>query len=239
MGDVVKYLSGPNGVTEKIRRAMYDVARQFVYIGYLLYEVREYGYYREHGYSDVYEYAASELDLKKTTVKNLIGINEVFGSYRPKDAFGFNLPLQRSINLQPAYENFKYSQLTEMLSMSVSDRQKVTPDMTVKQIRELKKASAIEAQPEPILAPDEINFKSLDKIISCSKPGQTSDSFVPFDPVPVADQACDQLLLELLCDEYCHWPFEFPICVDAENEARLQEKCDKCPFARMWGDQLD
>jgi len=136
--EVIKFLDGPTGVTNKIKRAMYDVAQQFVYIGFLLWEVQEYGYYREHGYENVYQYAEVELDMKKTTVKNLIGINYAFGCRNERDSGG--IANSRTMSLQAPYTEFKYSQLTEMLSMSPAQRKQVTPDMTVKQIREIKKA---------------------------------------------------------------------------------------------------
>lgn len=159
----VSYLDGENGVTNKIKKAMYDVAKQFVYIGFLLWEVQEYGHYREHGFQDVYEYAAHELNLKKTTVKNLIGINKTFGS------INVGMPVeQRTMNLQPGYAKFNYSQLTEMLSMSEPQRAKVTPDMSIRKIRELKKENTID-------------FKALDSII---KKNQTSDQEPEFPLEP-------------------------------------------------------
>ena len=81
----VTYLDGPMGVTEKIKKAMYDAARQFVYIGFLLWEVQEYGYYGEKGYADVYEYAEAELGFKRSSTKNFIDINIKFGSIEVKD----------------------------------------------------------------------------------------------------------------------------------------------------------
>lgn len=186
MGQVekVKYLDGENGVTNKIKKAMYDVARQFVYIGFLLWEVQQYGYYKEHGFQTVYEYAAYELNLKKTTVKNLIGINEVFGSTNTKKLGNGRLTAQRTMSLQPAYEKFNYSQLTEMLSMSEPQRAKVTPDMSIRKIREIKKENSID-------------FKTLDKIIDRTK-SQTSDRQLEY--TITLDRADWELIISQLDD---------------------------------------
>ena len=108
----VTYLDGPNGVTEKIKRAMYDVARQFVYIGFLLYEVQEYRYYLEKGYESVYEYAETELGFKRSSTKNFIAINYEFGCRNGRETGG--IAHQRTISLQSQYEQFNYSQLCEM-----------------------------------------------------------------------------------------------------------------------------
>lgn len=139
------HLDGSNGVTEKIKHAMYDAARQFVYIGFLLWEVQEYGYYSEKGYASVYEYAEKELGFKKSSTKNFIAINYEFGC---RNGLPRGIAHERTMSLQPQYQQFNYSQLCEMLSMSDKQREKVTPDMTVKQIRELKR------EVEPDLPPD-------------------------------------------------------------------------------------
>lgn len=161
------HLDGSNGVTEKIKRAMYDAARQFVYIGFLLWEVQEYVYYREKGYGSVYEYAEKELGFKKSSTKNFIAINYEFGC---RNGLPRGIAHERTMSLQPQYQQFNYSQLCEMLSMSDKQRAKVTPDMTVKQIREMKR------EVEPNLPPDMETIPiplSDDPVPS----GQTSDQY--------------------------------------------------------------
>lgn len=171
MNDIVTYLDGSTGVTEKIKKAMYDAARQFVYIGFLLWEVQEYGYYREKGYKDVYEYAEAELNFKKSSTKNFIAISYEFGCENGLPRGG--IAHQRTMNLQQKYECFKYSQLTEMLAMSPGQREQVTPDMTIKQIRELKKSTADELKEDNyIIAEYSIVPEQTQE--SSSDPGQTS-----------------------------------------------------------------
>lgn len=142
----VLYLSGNMGVTEKIKRAMYDAAKQFVYIGFLLWEVKEYHYHNEAGYKDVYEYAEKELGFKRSSTKNFIAVactfgNQYYGQFNEKYV---QLP---SMTLKPEYKDFNYSQLTEMLSMSEPQRQKINPDMTVKEIRAIKKEPEFALEP--------------------------------------------------------------------------------------------
>lgn len=138
----ISYLNGYMGVTEKIKRAMYDVAKQFVYIGFLLWEVKEYGYYREGGYKDVYDYAQQELGFKKSSVKNFIAICEQFGTADHRQIGG--AAHVRTMSIQQKYEKFNYSQLCEMLAMSEKQRDQAKPDMTVKQLRQLKKLPEVE-----------------------------------------------------------------------------------------------
>ena len=74
----VNHLNGNMGVTQKIKQAMHDAAQHFVYIGFLLWEVRQYKYYWENGYDSVYEYAEAELGFKRSSTKNFIAICENF-----------------------------------------------------------------------------------------------------------------------------------------------------------------
>lgn len=136
------HLHGYNGVTEKIKRAMYDAAKQFVYIGFLLKEVRDYKYYEESGFDNVYEYAEFELGFKKSSTKNFIAIAETFGIN--EYTYAGRIERTQTMHLQPKYEKFNYSQLVELLAMSDAKRDKATPDMTVKQLRELKKEPIVE-----------------------------------------------------------------------------------------------
>lgn len=158
------HLHGSTGVTEKIKKAMYDAAKEFVYIGFLLQEVKEYEYHWEGGYANVYEYAEAELGFKRSSTKNFIAIAETFGTTtRGCDTI-------HTMSLQKEYSSYNYSQLTEMLSMSAAQREKASPTMTVREIRELKKEPVPEQQPE-------IDFGTLDKAIAAGKNkagGQTS-----------------------------------------------------------------
>lgn len=163
-----------NEVTDIIKREMYEVASHFVYIGYCLWSVKQFGYYRSGGYVDVYDYASHELGLKRTSTKNLIGISEVFGN---RYYHSFSSSILPTADLQPAYQDFNYSQLTEMLSMSEKQREQVTPDMSVRQIRELKKGSAPASDPEFPLEPqyETIPIELTEQHPAPESAGQTSD----------------------------------------------------------------
>lgn len=143
----INHLTGELGVTEKIKKAMYDAAKQFVYIGFLLWEVKEYHYYEASGYQDVYDYAEKELNFKKSSTKNFIAVAETFGN-KYYDSFETSRAILPTMQLKPEYNKFNYSQLVEMLSMSESKRKQVKPDMTIKQIREIKKEPEFALEPE-------------------------------------------------------------------------------------------
>lgn len=139
LAEACNHLNGNRGVTQKIKQAMQETAKQFVYIGFLLWEVREYQYYYENNYSSVYEYAEAELGFKRSSTKNFIAICEEF--CRKSE---YKLP---TMFLDERWNDYSYSQLTEMLSMSAAKRDQAAPSMTVKQLRELKKQPA---EPEQV-----------------------------------------------------------------------------------------
>ena len=128
-------------LTNKIKGALYDIANSFVYIGFLLCEANSLGSFKEWGYFSIYEYASSELGFKKSSVNNFMNICRTFSSNF--SSCGEALPY--SMILKDDYRNFNYSQLVEMLSMDDKKRSQVTPDMTVKQIRLLKKSDDVDS----------------------------------------------------------------------------------------------
>lgn len=143
----VDHLHGSNGLTEKIKQAMYESAKQFVYIGFLLREAKLMKYYEEGGYKDIYEYAAQELNFKRTSTKNFIAIAETFGVQ--EEQCGRIINQKQTMHLQPKYEKFNYGQLVELLSMKEKDREQAMPGMTVRQLRELKKGNIGQMSDQP------------------------------------------------------------------------------------------
>lgn len=172
----ISHLDGTNGVTNKIKQAMYDAAKQFVYIGFLLWEVQQYGYYEEKGYKSVYDYAAQELGFKTTTTKNMMAINYAFGCRNERESGG--IANSRTMSLQPAYEKFNYSQLTEMLSMSEKQRTQVTPDMTIKEIRKIKKQDKSQTSDQKPEFPLEPEYETTP--IEVYAESQTSDRILEY-----------------------------------------------------------
>lgn len=121
-----------NDTTEKIKDRLMDVAKNFFNIGYWLWEVKQYEYYKENGYADVVEYAEKELGFKKSTTYNFINL---MLRYSVKGENGYP-----KMFIEDKYRKYSISQLQEMLSIKVqAPEQLITPDMTVKEIRQVKK----------------------------------------------------------------------------------------------------
>ncbi len=122
---------------ESICSGVKQINNKFVFIGELLRCIDDeclyttvYSGFFDKNCADIYRYAFVRFGLKKTSTFNLISIARRFAT---------------NGELDKPWKEFSYSQLCEMLSMSDEDRKKVTPDMSVKQIRELKNTLALQA----------------------------------------------------------------------------------------------
>lgn len=125
--------------TSFIRNDLHDIATSFCKLGFHLRELKYSGFRcYEHGYPPgstvmevkFYEYVQEVFGFSKTTCNNYIRVCELFSS----DETRYHM------SLDCKYEKYGFSQLVEMASMSPSDWKKVKPEMTVRQIRELKQS---------------------------------------------------------------------------------------------------
>ena len=121
---------------------MSDIRRSFIRLGFHLYEFERMHYYEDFGYISIAEFAEMNLGLSKTQVSVYKNIYLEFGfcdehSSVPK------------MWLDDKYKQYSYSQLREMLPMNEEKRKQVKPDMTIEQIREIKKPKANVAISQP------------------------------------------------------------------------------------------
>jgi hypothetical protein len=136
-GDLISPPAGPAGAGEtvvaaddyegsvrKIKRLLVSAAADFCEIGYYLKQIRDNRLYEKAGYPSLAAMAEEELGFSKTTLYRYIQMNDLFseGGGSPFLAVGF--------------KDFSKSSLQEMLYLPAEQMSEVTPDMTVKEIRE-------------------------------------------------------------------------------------------------------
>lgn len=121
---------------------MSDIRRSFIRLGFHLYEFERMRYYEDFGYTSIAEFAEKNLGLSKTQVSVYKNIYLEFGFYDEHSS----VP---KMWLDDKYKQYSYSQLREMLLMSEEKRKQVKPDMTIEQIREIKKPKANVAISQP------------------------------------------------------------------------------------------
>ena len=105
---------------------IHSVRKSFVKIGWHLKHIKEKGTYQRDGYEDIFEFAHAKFKMSEGTVNRMINLCIEF-------SVGHDSP-----ELDERYLGFDESQLFEMLPMKESERDEISSDMTVKQIREKK-----------------------------------------------------------------------------------------------------
>ena len=128
--DDFKYIS-LESTTKKINETMDKVKNDFMYIGFLLWEVNHFKYYESKGYCSVVEYAEKELGFKQASTYNFISICEKFSEKRES---GYP-----TMKLDSKFKDYNFTQLVEIKSLKIDQLDSITPDMSKKQIREKKK----------------------------------------------------------------------------------------------------
>lgn len=138
------------------------IQKSFVKIGWYLKHIRDDKLYIEEGYANIYECAADQLGYAQSTVSRLINICEKFS--RDND----------SPELDTQYVGFDKSQMIEMLPLDKEELEKVTPEMTVKEIREIKESKKKKIG----------DIDKADRVGEMDMPGQTSieDDFPEYMP---------------------------------------------------------
>lgn len=120
-----------------IRANLKSVARSVVAVGYYLKSVRDRSLWMdaEQGYESVWDFAQTEFGISKSTASRYMAINDRFSE-------GGNSPL-----IMEQYAELSKSQLQEMLYLTDQQAEKVTPETTVLEIRQMREK---EPKPEPV-----------------------------------------------------------------------------------------
>lgn len=110
-----------------LQENMTNMKMSFIAAGYYLKYIRDRDLFREDGYESIWEFAEDNYGIRKSTASRWMSMNDRF-------ALGGNSPV-----LADEYKGFEKSQLQEMLYLDDKQIEEVTPDMTVKEIREVRK----------------------------------------------------------------------------------------------------
>lgn len=121
----------------EIKRTMRRSARDAVQLGFMLRRMVDEKLW-ESAYSCFDEYLDNELHMDYSMANRFININKKYSLWGS------------SMEISENYESYSQGLLMEMLSMPPELEEKVTPDMTVKQAREIKKQAKKEKEPEPV-----------------------------------------------------------------------------------------
>lgn len=118
------------GAHEYIRKDINDIKNNYVKLGFHLAECQNLKYYECFGYSNFYDYVLANFGLDKSATSRCVNVFNRFSAVQNNSHKMF---------LDDKWKDYNYSQLSEMLPLDDDAIKAITPDMTVKQIREVKK----------------------------------------------------------------------------------------------------
>ncbi len=110
-----------------LREKLDNMKKSFIAAGYYMKYIRDHELFQKDGYESIWEFAEDNYGIKKSTASRWMSMNDKFSQ-------GGNSPI-----LAEEYRGFEKSQLQEMLYLDDKQMETVTPDMTVKEIREVRK----------------------------------------------------------------------------------------------------
>lgn len=113
---------------EIIGEKIVNIRNNFVEIGFLLKQIRDNKAFEKEGYKNIYEFAENLYGITRSTASRWIDIIDRFSE-------GGNTPI-----LAEEYKEFGKSQLQEMLYLTNEQLKEVRSEMTVREIKEIKKS---------------------------------------------------------------------------------------------------
>ncbi len=133
-----------------LREKLDYMKKNFIAAGYYMKYIRDHELFREDGYESIWEFAEDNYGIKKSTASRWMSMNDKFSQ-------GGNSPV-----LAEEFRDFEKSQLQEMLYLDDKQIESVTPDMTVKEIREVRKPADRQRE---LKKPDETDREYLNAAI--------------------------------------------------------------------------
>jgi hypothetical protein len=184
-----------------VRGYLADIANTYLLVAYRVYEMDYFQSYKQKNYKNIVEACKDCLGFSKTTTYNMINIVKRFGE---PDKSGYI-----TYNSLFGVRDFKYSQLTEMLNLSDRQLKSVTPETTVKQLREMKKSPDVgkiekkEDTPEP-------EFIEADFVIAENGIEEAAEADAPA-PAPQDDVVSDSYTINGVTYKSSDFPYLIPL----------------------------
>lgn len=120
---------------ETIRKKLAEVKKDYLEIGRYLNLIKEKKWYLREGDRNIFQFAERKFQLPKSEASRIMNLHAEFSAGNG------------SAELDGKYKAFSLSLLKEMLPMNQEQREAVTPGMTVRQIREMKRKLNRKADP--------------------------------------------------------------------------------------------
>ncbi len=156
-----------------IAKEIATAEKSFMKVAFVVTEMYRRGYYRHYGYKNIADYALTEHGISKTTCYAFLSIVERFGKAAEGTVF--------VKELQDAYREYTPSKLMLMTDLTDEQLAKITPDMSVRQIKQYIKH--LNALPEAESNGNEEKVKTTGKEPGCPVPPPAKEIFVSSEDV--------------------------------------------------------
>lgn len=110
-----------------------DIKEKYFILGFHLNVFSENEYYKDFGYDSMKDFCVANIPIEYSSLSRCMTVH-THTCERVEGA-----PWNKTNRMEDKYKEYGYSQLVEMAGMDEEEEKLCTPDMTVKQIRELKK----------------------------------------------------------------------------------------------------
>ena len=112
-----------------------DIKKRYITLGFHLAEFDRYEYYKEFGFSSLQEFVSSNFGIEKSSLSHILS---VFYRFADSDN-GITGKVYKNW-IDEKYKEYSYSQLCEMVQLKDSELLKISPQMSVRDIRDYKKS---------------------------------------------------------------------------------------------------
>ena len=208
------------------------MAENYVAIGYYLRKAREGELYKDGGYASIHEMAAGEFGMARQTAEHCMRINEKFSE-------GGDSPA-----LEESFREYGKSQLQEMLYLTDEQLENVRPDMTVKDIRNIRKPvekKAEEPEPKPELKQGRKPTEEAEKKVQQARAESEECSMSSKEP---EEEPEEQVPGQDSIEEHPEWlPEDYekpkPPIIEGEcREVQQEEETEECSTSSMAEEEL-
>ena len=110
-----------------------DIKEKYFILGFHLNVFSENEYYKDFGYDSMKDFCVANIPIEYSSLSRCMTVH-THTCERVEGA-----PWNKTNRMEDKYKEYGYSQLVEMAGMDEEEEKLCTPEMTVKQIRELKK----------------------------------------------------------------------------------------------------
>lgn len=111
-----------------------DIKQKYFILGFHLNEFVQNEYYKDFGFDSMKDFCLANIPIEYSSLSRCMSVH----AFACERLIGNNSVVKTNRMLEE-YKEYSYSQLVEMIGTTIEERKRFTPDMTVKEMREIKK----------------------------------------------------------------------------------------------------